>query len=144
MQIPFSLTKVRRIRRHHLLESRRERKDLVLHLDRLDRILCQILGFRGNDGDDLALEVEFLRQRISRSGAFLYVRTYATPGIFSASEVSMFLILARGCGLVRNFTWSMLGNTTLVAYSALPVNRGMATSGIGGIGFPTTFRFSGG
>src|ERR1700680_3629397 len=68
----------------------------------------------------------------------------ATPGIFSAVEVSMFLILACGCGEVRNFTYSMSGNQTREAYWALPVNLGIETSGRAGIGFPSTLRFSGG
>jgi hypothetical protein len=67
-----------------------------------------------------------------------------TPGIFSATDVSIRLILARGCGDVMNLTKSMFGNRTRVAYSAFPKNLGIATSGNGGIGFPTTLRFAGG
>src|SRR5215831_6352920 len=66
------------------------------------------------------------------TGAFLYVRTYATPGIFSATVVSMLLMRARGCGHVRNRAWSMSGKRTRLAYSAFPVNRGIETSARGG------------
>ena len=69
---------------------------------------------------------------------------WRTPGIFSAAEVSMSLMRACGCGEVRNFTYSRSGNHTRLAYCALPVNLGMATSGIGGSGLPNNFRFSGG
>ena len=81
---------------------------------------------------------------LCRLGAFLYVRIYATPGIFSAAEVSMFLILACGCGDVRNAAYNIFGNQTRLAYCALPVNLGTETSGSAGIAFPTTLRFSGG
>ena len=67
-----------------------------------------------------------------------------TPGIFSAADVSMSLMRACGCGEVRNFTYSRSGNHTRLAYCALPVNLGMATSGSGGSGLPNTLRFSGG
>ena len=77
-------------------------------------------------------------------GAFLYVTMCATPGIFSATAVSMLRILACGCGQVRKRTYNKSANHTRLAYIALPVNLGMETSGIAGIALPTTFRFSGG
>ena len=77
-------------------------------------------------------------------GAFRCVSTYATPGIFSAFDVSRLLIRARGCGQVRILVKSMFGRTILVAYSAFPRNLGIATSGMGVRGFPITFRFTGG
>src|SRR5438093_159865 len=43
----------------------------------------------------------------------------ATPGIFSASVASIFAIFARGCGQTSSFTQSILGQESLVVYSAV-------------------------
>ena len=51
---------------------------------------------------------------------------------------------ACGCGEVRNFTYSRSGNQTRLAYWALPVNLGMATSAKGGSDLPNNLRSSGG
>ena len=53
------------------------------------RVLGLIFGFRRHDRHNLALEEQTLPASDSAFGAFLRVSTYATPGIFSALEVSI-------------------------------------------------------
>ena len=72
------------------------------------------------------------------------VMASSTPGIFSALLTSMRRMRARGCGFDSSRIHTMFGRLMRVANSALPVKRGRATSGIGGIGLPMMLRFCGG
>jgi len=56
-------------------------------VDGIERVLSEIFGFCGSGSRRLAV-------RPARRGTFSCVKMGATPGIFSAAAVSMFLILA--------------------------------------------------
>src|SRR5438093_588734 len=63
--VSCSPAKLRRIRRHDLLESCCERKEVVFDLDRIRGIVSEVLGVCRNNRDNLPLEKEFIGQRIA-------------------------------------------------------------------------------
>src|SRR5437867_12303526 len=63
--VSSSPAKLRRIRRHDLLESCCERKEVVFDLDRIRGIVSEVLGIRSDNRDNLPLEKEFVGHRIA-------------------------------------------------------------------------------
>ena len=79
-------------------------------------------GARSNDYHQRIADIE---SRLDNRGRLLELG--AATGEFLS------VMRARGWGQVRKRAWSMFGNRTRLAYSALPVNRGIETSGSAGI-----------